>query len=91
MTCDTYLGEKNKRIHKLKLGYWGILLLYARVLVFLVFVKKDEIKITCPKDIGKISQINMLPFKKEYFLRTKNSSGKGVRYEKKQRSGLNWK
>ena len=37
---------------------------------------------TCPKDIGKISQINMLPFKEEYFLRTKNSSGKGVRYEK---------
>ena len=45
---------------------------------------------TCPKDIGKISQINMLPVKKEYFLRTKNSSGKGVRYEKKKRSGLNW-
>ena len=36
----------------------------------------------CPKDIGKINQINMPRFKAEYFLRTKNSSGKGVRYEK---------
>ena len=58
------------------------MLLYARVLVFLVFVKKDEIKLTCPKDIGTKGQINMLLFKKEYFLKTKNSSGKGVRYEK---------
>jgi len=53
-------------------------------------LKKDEIKMKCPKDIGKINQINMPRFKEEYFLRTKNSSGKGVRYEKKQRSGLNW-
>ena len=47
---------------------------------FLVFVKKDEIKITCQKDIGKKNRpkakLNMLSPEKEYFLKTKNSSGK---------------
>ena len=62
------------------------------MLVFLVFVKKDEIKITCQKDIGKKNRpkakLNMLSPEKEYFLKTKNSSGKKALDMKKQRSGL---
>ena len=61
------------------------MLLYARVLVFLVCVKKDEIKITCPKDIGKNkpkAKLTCFLSKKSIFWRQKIALEKGVRYEK---------
>ena len=41
-----------------------------------------KLNLRAQKTLEKNGQINMLLFKKEYFLKTKNSSGKGVRYEK---------
>ena len=65
-------------------------LLNARVLVFGCF-KRMKLKLRAKKTLERNrlkAKLNMLTAKKEYFLKTKNSSGKkGVRYEK-QRSGL---
>ena len=58
---------------------------------FLVFLKRMKLELCAKKTVEKNrpkAKLNMLSPEKEYFLKTKNSSGKKALDMKKQRRGL---